>query len=153
MMIYIFHNTIFISLLFAAIWAVYSPQSLAAVTEESQFIDREHAVTQPSENGEYVFSLYSTDPGIPFKKIHNWVIHIETKDGKPLENARVFVFGGMPAHQHGFPTRPRVKQYLGNGDYLVEGIKFNMPGDWEMRFNIKEGMKSSRVVYQFNLSH
>lgn len=152
-MMFIFQNTSFSSLVFAVVWTVYAPQSFAAVTEDNQFIDREHAVTQPSENGEYVFSLHSTDPKIPFKKIHNWIVHIETKDGKPLEGAKVFVFGGMPAHRHGFPTKPRVKKYLGDGDYLVEGIKFNMPGVWEMRFNIKDGNKSGRVVYRFNLSH
>lgn len=127
--------------------------AVAANTTDAKFTDREHAVTQPSEDGEYLFSLHSTDPAVPFKKIHSWIVHIETKDGKPVENAKVFVFGGMPVHQHGFPTKPRVKKYLGNGDYLVEGIKFNMPGEWEMRFNIKDGFKQSRAVFQFKLSH
>jgi hypothetical protein len=128
-------------------------QSIAAITKDAKFTDREHAVVQPSEDGEYIFSLYSTDAKIPFKKIHSWVVHIETKDGKPVEKAKVYVFGGMPVHQHDFPTKPRVKKNLGNGDYLVEGIKFNMPGQWEMRFNIKDGNKSSRTVFQFSLSH
>lgn len=152
-MSFLLHNKIFISLIFAVVWAVYVPQSFAAVTENSQFTDREHAVTQPTEDGEYVTSLHSTDSSIPFKKIHNWVLHIETKDGQAVEKAKVYVFGGMPEHRHGFPTKPRVKQALGNGDYLVEGIKFNMPGVWEMRFNIKDGIKNSRAVYRFNLSH
>lgn len=140
-------------MLFVIAGAVYSTQLFAAVTKDSQFIDRDHAVTQLSEDGVYMVSLYSKDSSIPFKKIHSWVVHIETKDGQPVENAKVYVFGGMPVHQHGFPTKPRVKKYLGNGDYLVEGIKFNMPGEWEMRFNINDGHKRSRVVYRFNLSH
>jgi len=146
-------DKIFLSLLFVFAWFVSSTPSLAAVTKDNQFIDLEHAVTQPSEDGEYVMSLHSADSSIPFKKIHSWVLHIETKDGQPVEDAKVYVFGGMPVHQHGFPTKPRVKKYLGNGDYLVEGIKFNMPGDWEMRFNINDGHKRSRTVFQFNLSH
>ena len=153
MMFYLPQKKIFLSILIAVVWGVYAPLSFAAVTKDSQFVDREHAVTQPSEDGEYVMSLHSTDSSIPFKKIHSWVLHIETKDGKFVEDAKVYVFGGMPVHQHGFPTKPRVKKYLGNGDYLVEGIKFNMPGDWEMRFNIKHGHKSSRSVFQFTLSH
>lgn len=152
-MLFSLQNKIILSLLFVAAWAVYSTQSFAAVTKDSQFIDREHAVSQPSKDGEYVFSLHSTDASIPFKKIHSWIVHIETKDGQPVETAKVFVFGGMPVHQHGFPTKPRVKKHLGNGDYLVEGIKFNMPGEWEMRFNIKHGHKRSRSVFRFNLSH
>lgn len=117
------------------------------------YSDRENAVTQMSENGEYRFSLFTTDPTFPFKKIHNWIIHIENKEGKPVENAKIFVFGGMPEHRHGFPTKPRVKKYLGNGDYLVEGIKFTMPGRWEMQFNIKDHNKTSKSVFQIHLTH
>ena len=153
MMIFSLRKKMLLSLSIAVVWLICSPQLFAAVTTDSQFIDRAHAVTKPSKDGEYVFSLHSTDPSIPFKKIHSWLVHIETKDGQAVENAKVFVFGGMPVHQHGFPTKPRVKKYLGNGDYLIEGIKFNMPGEWEMRFNLKDGNKSSRAVFQFNLSH
>jgi hypothetical protein len=128
-------------------------QAFAAKTKAAKFTTLEHAVTQPSEDGKYIFTLHSTDPDIPFKKIHSWIVHIETKEGKPVEKAKVYVFGGMPVHQHDFPTKPKVKKYLGNGDYLVVGIKFNMPGEWEMRFNIKDGNTSSRVVFQFGLSH
>ena len=39
------------------------------------------------------------------------------------EAKKIYVHGGMPKHQHGFPTNPRAKQYLGNGLYLVEGVK------------------------------
>ena len=152
-MLYLLNNKMVLALLFAVAGAVYSTQLFAAVTKDSQFIDRDHAVTQSSEDDAYMVSLYSKDSSIPFKKIHSWVVHIETKDGQSVENAKVYVFGGMPEHRHGFPTKPRVKKYLGNGDYLVEGIKFNMPGEWEMRFNIKDGHKRSRVVYRFNLSH
>jgi len=63
------------------------------------------------------------------------------------------VFGGIPAHKHGFPTKPKANKYLGNGDYLVEGIKFNMPGEWEMQFNIKNDNKSSRAVFNIHLTH
>jgi len=141
------------ALLLTCATMLVSFQPMAAITKDAKFTTREHAVTQPSEDGEYIFSLYSTDAKIPFKKIHSWIVHIETKDGKPVEKAKVYVFGGMPVHQHGFPTKPKVKKYLGNGDYLVEGIKFNMPGQWEMRFNITDGNKSSRTVFQFSLSH
>jgi hypothetical protein len=145
-------NKLLIAIVVYATISISIP-AIAAKTVDANFTDLEHAVTQPSEDGEYIFSLYSSDPSIPFKKIHSWVVHIETKDGQAVEKAKVYVFGGMPVHQHDFPTKPRVKKYLGNGDYLVEGVKFNMPGAWEMRFNLKDGNKRSRAVFQFNLSH
>ncbi len=49
---------------------------------------------------------------------------------------RLAVSGGMPQHQHGFVTEPRVTEALGAGDFLVEGVKFHMSGDWTMRFEL-----------------
>ena len=40
----------------------------------------------------------------------------------------------MPEHGHGFPTVPEVTEYLGDGKYLVEGLKFSMPGWWVGQF-------------------
>ena len=41
---------------------------------------------------------------------------------------RLKVDGDMPQHGHGLPTRPRVTRNLGNGDYQIEGVKFQMGG-------------------------
>jgi hypothetical protein len=42
-----------------------------------------------------------------------------------------------------------VTRSLGNGDYLVEGVKFHMPGWWVMDFEIQAGGKTDTV--RFNL--
>ena len=116
------------------------------------YADRQRAGVKTSADGHYHVSLFSDTFPLPLQKIHNWTVHIETADGKPLENARVRVHGGMPAHRHGFPTQPRVTEYLGNGDYKVEGIKFSMSGHWEIRFNIREVDKRDRVVFDVHLN-
>lgn len=82
-------------------------------------------------------------------QIHSWVLHIETSDGQPVEGAEIQVDGDMPQHGHGLPTRPQVTRAMGNGDYLVEGVKFHMPGWWVMDFNITAGGKTDQV--RFNL--
>ena len=102
------------------------------------FTSREHAVTQDSPTGKYKLSLFCNDSAIPLQKIHSWTLHVEDAAGKPVDNLKIFVSGGMPMHRHGFSTRPRVSDHLGNGDYRVEGIKFHMPGHWEMRFNLNK---------------
>ena len=48
----------------------------------------------------------------------------------------ITVDGGMPQHGHGLPTKPRVTRALGNGDHLVEGMKFNMGGWWVVKFRV-----------------
>jgi hypothetical protein len=47
------------------------------------------------------------------------------------------------------PTHPLVTQNLGNGDYLVEGMKFQMGGWWVIDFDISAAGVSDRV--SFNL--
>ncbi len=38
---------------------------------------------------------------------------------------------------HGLPTQPRVTQELGEGRYLVEGMKFSMTGWWEIKLKLQ----------------
>jgi hypothetical protein len=88
------------------------------------------------------------DP-VPINQIQRWLLHIETADGQPVENAQIRVDGDMPQHGHGLPTRPQVTRHLGNGDYQVEGLKFHMPGWWVVDFDIDASGQSDRV--RFNL--
>jgi len=83
---------------------------------------------------------------LPLNRIHSWVLHVETFDGKPVKNAGISVNGGMPAHTHGLPTQPEVTE-TGNGDYLVEGLKFSMTGVWEMRFTIRAGGVTDHIQF------
>lgn len=103
-----------------------------------------------ADDKKYTVTLYSNQSPVPMQKIHSWTAHIE-KQGKPVGNAKIYIHGGMPAHRHGFPTKPRVQKYLGNGDYLIEGVKFSMIGEWEMRINIKEPGQRDRAVFRIKL--
>ena len=47
--------------------------------------------------------------------------------------------GGMPEHDHGLPTAPRVVAELGGGDYRIEGLRFHMSGLWEIQISIDSG--------------
>ena len=106
--------------------------------------------TVHADDRKYVVSLYSNETPVPMQKIHSWTLHVE-KDGKPLEGAKIYIHGGMPAHRHGFPSKPRVTKDLGNGDYLIEGMKFSMIGEWEIRTNIKEVGQRDRAVFRLTL--
>jgi len=106
------------------------------------------ATTVLSDDKKYRVTLYSNTFPIPLQKIHSWTAHIEYANGKPLEKAKIYIHGGMPIHRHGFPVTPRVKKYLGNGNYLIKGVKFSMIGEWEMRLNIKEKTQRDRAVFR-----
>lgn len=89
---------------------------------------------------------------IPINQIHTWTLHVEDASGQPVENADIHVDGGMPQHGHGLPTAPEVTESLGNGDYRVEGMKFNMPGWWVVTLDIDANGTTDRVTYNLTLN-
>ncbi len=55
---------------------------------------------------------------------------------KYIDNAKVFLNGGMPEHHHGLPTAPVVSWSKESNAYIIEGLKFSMPGNWVLNFYI-----------------
>lgn len=109
------------------------------------------STTMLSENGLFSASYQPELDPIAINQIHTWVVHVEDADGNPVENAHVHVDGGMPQHGHGLPTAPQVTEYLGNGDYLVEGMKFNMGGWWVMTVDVETNGQSDRATFNMVL--
>jgi hypothetical protein len=104
-----------------------------------------------AESGRIQLSFSSEVEPLPLNRIHAWTLHLETPDGMPVENASIRVTGGMPAHNHGLPTDPVVTEYLGNGDYRVEGLRFHMQGDWVMAVSIIDGNNEDTVRFPLAL--
>jgi hypothetical protein len=87
----------------------------------------------------------------PVNDLHAWTLHVETAAGAPVEEASIRVAGDMPAHGHGLPTQPQVTEYLGGGDYRVEGMKFSMGGEWVITFEIEAGALRDSVSFDLTL--
>jgi hypothetical protein len=109
------------------------------------------STSQLSDAGLFQISWSSNSDVPPLNQIHIWTLHVETADGQPVEGATILVDGGMPQHGHGLPTSPKVTEDLGNGDYRVEGMKFQMPGFWEVRFNINADGQSDSITFNLIL--
>lgn len=106
---------------------------------------------QTTENGLFTVSAVSHLDPVVINETHTWTLHIETADGEPVTDAEIAVDGGMPAHNHGFPTAPRVTENLGDGDYLLEGMRFNMGGMWVMTLEIRSGDQNDSLTFEFEL--
>lgn len=113
--------------------------------------DLDTSTTRKSENGLYRVSYTASTGTIPVNEMHEWTLHVETADGTPVEDATILVDGDMPAHGHGLPTSPRVTEYLGNGNYLVEGMKFQMGGAWVMDITITANDQTDSVHFNMLL--
>ncbi len=103
-----------------------------------------------SEAGLYQALL---DPGSPLRPREMRTIHAVIRDGegRPVDGASVTVDGGMPEHNHGLPTRPRVTSNPGNGVYEIEGVRFNMGGWWEFRLHITSGAGADVITFHLDL--
>jgi hypothetical protein len=107
------------------------------------------STTRTSTNGVFRAAIRPAVNPIPINTLHSWTLHVETPDGKPIENAMITLHGDMPQHGHGMPTTPVVSSYLGQGNYAVDGMKFQMAGWWVVDFDLTAGDMTDQV--RFNL--
>lgn len=103
-----------------------------------------------SERGVYRLRFESSIDPIEINRIHSWQLHV-TADGAPVTGAAISVLGGMPAHDHGLPTSPRITQELGAGTYRLDGMRFHMRGEWEVMIEIKANGTTDTVVVRLTL--
>ncbi|MBL0420608.1 FixH family protein [Ramlibacter sp. AW1] len=105
------------------------------------------SLDKASAAGTYRVALQA--PGKPpaINQLHAWTVKLAAADGHPVPQARFRVDGGMPQHGHGLPTQPRVTRELEPGTYLIEGMKFNMPGWWEIKLAVDAAPGSDQVTF------
>jgi hypothetical protein len=89
---------------------------------------------------------------IPVNQIHSWKLIVNTNEGIPVTHAQIKVDGDMPAHGHGMPTKPMVTKEINPGIYLVEGMKFSMPGHWVIKFFIRTETETDAVTFDIVLN-
>jgi hypothetical protein len=102
-----------------------------------------------SSTGLYFATLQPAESLKP-RRLQTVRVSLTDAAGQAVDGAAIIVDGGMPQHGHGLPTQPRVTKALGNGEYVIEGVRFNMGGWWELRLAI-EG-RSGRDTVTFNLA-
>ena len=109
------------------------------------------ATKKISDNGHFQVSYTSKLDPIEINNLHAWKIFIKDKDGADISNAKVSVIGGMPEHNHGLPTQPQITKNLGDGCYLLEGMKFHMLGWWTVTITIMNENISDVVTFNLKL--
>ncbi len=104
-----------------------------------------------TDNGLFRVSFVSELDPVAINQMHSWTLNVVTADGRAVENAAITVDGGMPQHGHGLPTSPQVTEYLGDGAYRVEGLRFQMGGWWEVKFDIEAEGQTDAVTFNLVL--
>ena len=104
-----------------------------------------------SDSGRYRLSYQSLVDPIVINQIHNWVLQLETAEGLTVSGADITLEGGMPDHDHGLPTKPRITESQDENYYLVEGIRFHMRGRWELEIKIIQGTNMDTAMISLDL--
>lgn len=81
--------------------------------------------------------MHSQVSPIPLNQMHSWIIEIQSTTDMMTDNAVISLSGGMPTHNHGLATNPQVTHYLGEGRFLLEGVRFHMAGVWILQLQIQ----------------
>ena len=97
--------------------------------------DERPELTARTESGWTIYVDTSIDP-LRINTMHSWQIRVIDSESKPVTMASVSIEGGMPEHDHGLPTQPKVTSEISPGTYLLQGVRFHMPGRWEIKFTI-----------------
>jgi hypothetical protein len=113
--------------------------------------DLDYSRTRVSEAGIYRGTIQPQGDSIPQGRLQRWTLHLETVAGTPVDTASILVDGGMPQHGHGLPTKPAVTRHAGNGDHVVEGMKFNMGGWWVVKFRVSSPAGSDSLLFNLKL--
>lgn len=98
----------------------------------------------------FTIHIHSQLQPIKINQIHSWYLELSDSDGR-VSGAVIEVKGGMPEHDHGLPTQAQVTEEIQTGVYLIEGIRFHMPGLWNMDFTITYAGEISNVTLEFQL--
>lgn len=107
--------------------------------------------SKKTANGLFVASFEPERGAIRQGELQSWLLTLKTAAGAPVEGAAITVSGGMPQHNHGLPTSPQATDYLGEGRYRIDGVKFTMGGWWQLRFAVSAAAGSDSVVFNIVL--
>ena len=104
--------------------------------------------------------IFSEITPLDINRIHSWLLRLTDIQGRPVSNAQIELVGGMPEHDHGLPTQPQITAETEVGSYLLEGVRFHMPGNWQLDIKLTykltyepdtAGLTTETITIEFQL--
>ena len=103
-----------------------------------------------SATGAYVATLVPARP-LSGRGVQRIELRLTDSTSTPVDGATIAVAGAMPEHHHGMPTQPRITTALGDGRYLVDGVRFSMPAWWTLTFVVDAAAGRDSVTFNLKL--
>lgn len=83
----------------------------------------------------------------------NWLLQLSGTALDPNGTTLLRITGGMPEHGHGLPTRPQFSATTTPGQYRIEGLRFNMQGNWLIIIDIVHSGQPERLTFELALNY
>lgn len=111
--------------------------ALVALPAAARPANLDQSLDRNSDHGVFHLQIQSATRPIPLWRVHQWTVRLTDASGQPVSGAALAVDGGMPEHHHGLPTAPRATPTAAAGDYVINGVKFSMPGWWVLKLDVR----------------
>ncbi|MEM9171227.1 MAG: FixH family protein [Pseudomonadota bacterium] len=105
-----------------------------------------------SQNGLFKLHVAPLEGDYSIGEYQQWLLRLTTPDGEPVSDAQIVLGGGMKGHGHGLPSQPRVIAQPEPGRYVIDGVLFNMAGDWTLMVLIQTDAHAERAQVELALS-
>ena len=108
-------------------------------------------LSRASRAGRYHVSIRPEREPAAIGPLHAWIVEVQRPDGAPAEVHQLVFDGGMPAHDHGFETRPTVTDVLGPGIFRVDGVRFHMAGEWTIQVRLLGPAGADDAIFELEI--
>lgn len=109
------------------------------------------SLSKMTESGQFKVSVSPRPQPVPINRMHQWILSVAGPDGHPIDDVKVEISGDALGRNRQLPTAPRVTRYLGGGQYLIEGVRFNMAGWWELKLRVESGQHRDSVTFNIEI--
>lgn len=105
-----------------------------------------------SQTGAYIVEYDPEPEPIPFNKLFSLRVRVleNTPIRSPAKDVQVVADAAMPEHGHGMNTMPTTRM-LRPGEYMIEGMLFHMPGQWEIYVDVTRDGVTERARFPVKL--
>ncbi len=112
--------------------------------------EEEHIQNIASKNGDFRIAITRSNQP-PVGQFTTWTLSVTDSQDKPVNQAKIRIGGGMPGHGHGLPTAPQVQSSGQSGQYILNGLKFSMHGQWEIKLFIESEQTQDFAVLELDI--
>lgn len=90
-----------------------------------------------SDDGHFILRIAGIDRPERINRMHGFDLMLVTPTGEPVTGASIGLTGERRSTTNPLPTMPQITPAGGAGRYRAEGLRFHMPGEWWLAFDIR----------------